>query len=702
MLLHLSRRERCRRGAGSSKSLLVACAAALLSLSGLASPNSAAAQTYKVTSQITLPTAIPGVDIAEVNAQLGLYAVADRGGSIDLINVLSNKLVAQLGGFVGTRVAPVDSGPNGVVFRDNAEIWGGDGNSTVRVYNLASNSLVTVIPIPNGTPTTRTDEGCYDPINKVTLWANDRSKFVSFISTTTYTVLSQIVMNGTVNGGSVLPAPNATNGIEQCRFNPRNGLIYQNIPQENGNGTSGNAPGAVVVYNGATRSIVQIFRPTLTNCSNPTGMAIGPVGPGGGQIMLACTNTGGGQGPLIINENTGAAIANFPNDAPGADEINYNPGNSKYIGGATGHIGIIDPFSLTSTPFSPGVSRNVVGEPIFNQLYSAVTNVAAMQALHLCSALGGNDALGCFLVSSTTGASASYASTHDFNVDGKSDILWRATDGTLAMWLMNGTQALQTASLGPVGTNWSVVGQRDFNGDQKYDLLWRATDGTLAMWLMNGTQVLQSASLGQVGTNWTVGGTCDFNGDGKGDIVWRASDGTVAIWLMNGTQVLQSASLGQVGTNWTIVGTGDLNNDGRCDLIWRATDGTLAVWLMNGTQVLQSASLGQVGTNWTVVGTGDLNGDGKYDIVWRATDGTLAIWLMNGTQILQSASLGQVGTNWAVQTTGDFNGDTKSDLLWRATDGTLAMWLMNGTQVLQSASLGQVGTNWVVQTANAD
>jgi hypothetical protein len=294
------------------------------------------------------------------------------------------------------------------------------------------------------------------------------------------------------------------------------------------------------------------------------------------------------------------------------------------------------------------------------------------------------------------------ANTHDFNGDGKSDILWRATDGTLAMWLMNGTQPLQTASLGQIGTNWTVVGQRDFNGDGKHDPLWRATDGSLAMWLMNGTQVLQSGSLGQVGTNWTVAGTCDLNGDGKGDIVWRASDGTVAIWLMNGTQVLQSASLGQVGTNWTIAGTGDVNGDGKCDLVWRATDGTLAIWLMNGTQVLQSGSLGQVGTNWTVVGTGDVNGDGKYDLVWRATDGTLAIWLLNGIAVLQSGSLGQVGTNWAVQTTGDYNGDTKSDLLWRATDGTLAMWLMNGIQVLQSASLGQIGTNWVVQTQNAD
>ena len=32
--------------------------------------------------------------------------------------------------------------------------------------------------------------------------------------------------------------------------------------------------------------------------------------------------------------------------------------------------------------------------------------------------------------------------TGDFNGDGKSDILWRNTNGEMAIWLMNGAQVL--------------------------------------------------------------------------------------------------------------------------------------------------------------------------------------------------------------------------------------------------------------------
>jgi hypothetical protein len=37
------------------------------------------------------------------------------------------------------------------------------------------------------------------------------------------------------------------------------------------------------------------------------------------------------------------------------------------------------------------------------------------------------------------------------------------------------------------------VGVGDFNGDAKADILWRHTDGSIAIWLMNGTAPLSSA-----------------------------------------------------------------------------------------------------------------------------------------------------------------------------------------------------------------
>jgi hypothetical protein len=172
---------------------------------------------------------------------------------------------------------------------------------------------------------------------------------------------------------------------------------------------------------------------------------------------------------------------------------------------------------------------------------------------------------------------------HDFNADGYSDIVWRDSDGNLALWFIIGSQVAQSAPLGVVPANLQLMGQRDFNGDGFFDLLWRDNNtGAVAIWLLNGPLVTQGGSLGTVPSNWSIIGTGDFNGDGNGDILWRDSTtGTVAIWLLNGLQVLQVGSLGSVPSNWSVVGLDDKGT-----IIWRDNDtGTVAIWIVNGFQV---------------------------------------------------------------------------------------------------------------------
>jgi hypothetical protein len=102
---------------------------------------------------------------------------------------------------------------------------------------------------------------------------------------------------------------------------------------------------------------------------------------------------------------------------------------------------------------------------------------------------------------------------HDFNGDGKSDLVWRDGSGDVAFWLMNGAAVTSSGGTGGVPATWSIVGQRDFNKDGKADLLWRDTSGNTAMWFMNGTAVGSSVSVGNIPTTWSVIGTGDFNGD---------------------------------------------------------------------------------------------------------------------------------------------------------------------------------------------
>ncbi len=69
---------------------------------------------------------------------------------------------------------------------------------------------------------------------------------------------------------------------------------------------------------------------------------------------------------------------------------------------------------------------------------------------------------------------------------------------------MNGTTTKSQVAIGSVDTAWQVVGVADFDGDSKADIVWRKSDGTVAMWLMNGATPATQAVVGTVDTAWQV------------------------------------------------------------------------------------------------------------------------------------------------------------------------------------------------------
>jgi hypothetical protein len=291
---------------------------------------------------------------------------------------------------------------------------------------------------------------------------------------------------------------------------------------------------------------------------------------------------------------------------------------------------------------------------------------------------------------------------HDFNGDGKSDIVWRDTSGNTVVWLMNGAQVLSQAGIGVPPLSWSIVGQRDFDGDGKYDLLWRDTSGNNAIWFMNGTQVNAQATT-MAPTIWSVIGTGDFAGTGKGGILWRDTAGNTAIWLMNAAGIASSGSLGNVPNVWSAAATADFDGDGKADVLWRDTAGDVAIWFMNGTQTVSTPGLGRVDATWSILGTGDFDGDSRSDIVWRDTAGNLAIWFMNGTTIASVAGFGVVPATYSLAQTGDYNGDGRSDLLWQDPVGATSIWFMNGAQTPTFQGVGNVPTaTWTLQSLNAN
>ncbi|HEX4996877.1 MAG TPA: FG-GAP-like repeat-containing protein, partial [Terriglobia bacterium] len=264
----------------------------------------------------------------------------------------------------------------------------------------------------------------------------------------------------------------------------------------------------------------------------------------------------------------------------------------------------------------------------------------------------------------------------DFDGDGRSDILWQRSDGSVALWLMDGSIPSGSGPLMGGFTGWNTRKIADFNGDGKSDILWQHTDGSTILTLMDGLTVIGATSaLVDPTSGWVVRDVGDFNGDGRTDIVWQHIDGSSALWLMNGVDAMGASGLIGPGTDWSVRHVGDFNGDGKADLLWRHADGSATIWLMDGGSPISAAGLTGPGTDWSVRHVGDFNGDGKSDLLWRHADGSAAIWLMDGGSPISAAGLIGPDTGWSVRDVGDFNGDGKTDLVWRHTDGSAAIWL---------------------------
>jgi hypothetical protein len=214
----------------STKAKLLACVASVVlpCLVASAIPVSAADETFTLSSTINVPETssntvggLNAFDISFVDPVAGVYVLADRSNaSIDVIDTGSNAVINQITpGFVGFTGNNDTSGPDGVLIVNHTELWVGDGNSTIWVLHLNNGKVIDKIStaITPGDQT-RADELCYDSADHIILMANDASQpapFVTFISSTTHTVLGHIVMDGSGNPGT---GPKATNGIEQCQW----------------------------------------------------------------------------------------------------------------------------------------------------------------------------------------------------------------------------------------------------------------------------------------------------------------------------------------------------------------------------------------------------------------------------------------------------------------------------------------------------
>lgn len=249
-----------------------------------------------------------------------------------------------------------------------------------------------------------------------------------------------------------------------------------------------------------------------------------------------------------------------------------------------------------------GANRTVAISPVANASGTATVTLTVTDA-------GGKTATSSFTVT----VSALAGVKGDFNGDRQPDLLFQDSGGFLATWYMNGGKLTSADFLLPSNVGdpaFRVAATADFNRDGQEDVLFQSTDGTLAVWLMNGTQQASASLLTPSNPgdrNWQVAASGDVNRDGKADIVFQHTDGTLAVWYMDGTSLSSAALIepANAGAGWKVVAVGDLNADGKTDLIFQHTDGTLAMWAMDGSKLTSAALLDPSNPGdaaWKVVG----------------------------------------------------------------------------------------------------
>lgn len=287
---------------GSVRALCLAAAIAPFAIWAASPAN--ADETFTRIKTIQVPgNPLASFDISWFDREREQYLLADRSNkSLDVISSDSNTVQFQVGGFVGFTGNSDTSGPDGVITVRHREAWVGDGNSTVKVIDLNSRSIVDTISTGGSK---RADELCFDPRNNVVMIANDADSppFVTFISTK-----SGRAILGKIN------YPQATNGLEQCQWWYKTGLIYFAVPEVNGNV----GHGVIDVIDGKTMKVVNTFP---MDCE-PAGLTIGP----DDQALVGCNDK---NGIRSINLRNGKVVKVF--NVNGGDEVWFNPGDGHYF-----------------------------------------------------------------------------------------------------------------------------------------------------------------------------------------------------------------------------------------------------------------------------------------------------------------------------------------------------------------------------------
>ena len=299
-------------------------------------------------------TGLGAFDISFVDPKTDLYVLSDRtNAAVDFFDASDATYIGRVGGFAGvkcnTATPPAAnnsiSGPDGVIIVGGNTVWAGDGDSTLKVIDIATFRITDTIQVIDPTDSNvkmRVDEMAWDARDHILAAANNANTppFITLVNTDTHKILGQIIFD-TAHAGV-----DAQNGIEQSQWSPQTGLFYVSIPQLGPDP----AQGGVSVIDPSSMQVIATY--PVQNCS-PAGLALGPRH----EAMIGCGSAFGtppSTQSIIINLDTGDVLANIT-QAGGNDEVWFDPASQHYYLAARGTV---DPSSGKVTPILGTVDAN--------------------------------------------------------------------------------------------------------------------------------------------------------------------------------------------------------------------------------------------------------------------------------------------------------------------------------------------------------
>jgi hypothetical protein len=293
-------------------------------------------------------------DISFVNPDRAEMYFADRSNSsIDVIDTETLKFKRFLGGFVGVALTPagtVDnnhSGPDGVASHGRW-LYAGDGNSTLKVFDLNAPLEAALKRVISTGGTTRVDEMALTTDGGLLLAANNAEDppFATLFAANRDEETDQTrkIIAITINP-AILPAGFGLS-IEQPSWESQTKRFYTSIPIVANNPPGCNfgqlagpitcSGGLLVTDPTAPIAVEGAFNPAtntgvvLLNACNPNGSTVGP----DNNLLLGCTpqNAPSNIISLVINARTKKQTP--VTHITGADEVWFNKGDERYYLGA--------------------------------------------------------------------------------------------------------------------------------------------------------------------------------------------------------------------------------------------------------------------------------------------------------------------------------------------------------------------------------